>query len=165
MRLLMFLIFLFPLTVSAELLEEEKLMRVVVELEELHNITREVSRLARVDADRPFPYQSVLIEISDIRAAILRHIQQPQKTLSNNKGEVVLPQKVSLNAKEQERLRAVINQCDSVLAVIPSASSSSGNVLFNYPALRSDVDQLRRYLWKMVATGRIEPRILDRLSE
>lgn len=165
MRLLLLLVFIFPLQALAELPEDEKLMRVVVELEELHKVTRLVSEHAREDAPRPFPYGALLVEISSVRSAILRHVQRPSMILKNKKEHLVLPVEVTLTAQEKTELRKVVNQFDSVLSVLPSDVESEGNFKFNYPALESDLLQLKQYVWEVVATSDVAPRALLTIPE
>ncbi|MAD65692.1 hypothetical protein [Haliea sp.] len=160
MRLLLLLVFVFPLQALAELPEDESLMRVVVELEELHKVTRDISELGRQDASRPFPYDAFLVEVSKIRSAILRHVQRPSTQLLSNKESVKFPMKVSLNAKEKARLRRVVNQCDSVLSMIPESGKATGKLAFNYPALKADVARLKQYVWEIIVTGNVSPRAL-----
>ena len=165
MRFLLFLVFLLPLQALAELPEDEKLMRVVVELEELHKVTRDVSQFGRQDSSKPFPYDVFLAEVSNIRSAILRHIQRPSTELLSNKESLSLRKKVSLNAKEKAALRRVVNQCDSVLSMIPESGKAVGRFAFNYPALKSDVLRLKQYVWETLVMGETSPRALVTVSD
>lgn len=135
---------------NAGIKKEEALERVVVELEYLHKLTREVSAYGRVDKEKSFPYSEVLLEVSEIRLAILRHmkkpdIRRPEAALSPRE----LPEDISLTMAEKDGLRSLLNQVDSVIDMLPAKGERNlqkERVRFNFQALETDLRQLRRYL-------------------